>query len=159
MLSDAGLVLWLVRGLGTAMLHGAATAIFAMLSQTASRSASRSMRPGVSAGLVAAVAIHAAFNLLPVSPVATTAMLLIVLPLLVLWVFQRSEQATREWVGAGLDLDLMLHETFSSEALALHEVRHVPAGAPRRVSRATSSPTCCACCGSSWSCRSRQRRC
>ena len=34
-LSGAGVVLWLVRGLGTAMLHGATTAIFAMLSQTA----------------------------------------------------------------------------------------------------------------------------
>ena len=28
-------MLWLVRGLGTAMLHGATTAVFAMLSQTA----------------------------------------------------------------------------------------------------------------------------
>jgi hypothetical protein len=43
--------------------------------------------------------------------------LLLALPLVVLWVFARSEQATREWVGAGLDLDLMLHETFSSDTL------------------------------------------
>jgi hypothetical protein len=35
----------------------------------------------------------------------------------VLSVFQRSERSTREWVGAGLDLDLMLHETFASQAL------------------------------------------
>ena len=118
MLSGAGFVLWLVRGLGTAMLHGATTAIFAMLSQTA---ADRHRDRGALIflpGLVAAVAIHTAFNILPVSPLATTAMLLVVLPLLVLWVFQRSEMATRDWVGAGLDLDLMLHETFSSEALA-----------------------------------------
>jgi hypothetical protein len=117
-LSGAGFVLWLVRGLGTAMLHGATTAIFAMLSHTA---ADRHRDRGVLIflpGLVAAIAIHTAFNVLPVSPLATTAMLLIVLPLLVLWVFQRSEMATRDWVGAGLDLDLMLHETFSSEALA-----------------------------------------
>ena len=117
-LSGAGFVLWLVRGLGTAMLHGATTAIFAMLSHTA---ADRHRDRGALIflpGLVAAVAIHTAFNVLPVSPLATTAMLLIVLPLLVLWVFQRSEMATRDWVGAGLDLDLMLHETFSSEALA-----------------------------------------
>src|SRR6185503_7136920 len=66
----------------------------------------------------AAVAIHAAFNLLPFSPVAMTATLLVVLPLIVLWVFQRSERATREWVGTGLDLDLLLHETFSSDMLA-----------------------------------------
>jgi hypothetical protein len=29
----------------------------------------------------------------------------------------RSERATREWFGAGLELDLMLHDTFTSDAL------------------------------------------
>jgi len=117
-LSDAGFVLWCVRGLGTAMLHGAATAVFAMLSQTAAeRHRERHVLIFV-LGWIAAVAIHAAFNLVPVSPVATTAMLLLVLPLIVLWVFQHSDRATREWVGAGLDLDLMLLDTFSSETLA-----------------------------------------
>ena len=129
-LPDAGVVLWAVRGLGTAMLHGAATAVFAMLSQTATER--HREKPGVVflPGWLAAVAIHAAFNLLPFSPVAITATLLIALPLIVLWVFQRSERSTREWVGAGLDLDLMLHDTFASEALVqtrfgtyLHELR------------------------------------
>lgn len=49
--------------------------------------------------------VHAAFNHLPLSPVAMTGLLLVVMPLLVLYVFERSERATREWVGAGLDLD------------------------------------------------------
>src|SRR5262245_36601308 len=34
-LSDASFILWCVRGLGTATLHGATTAVFAMLAQTA----------------------------------------------------------------------------------------------------------------------------
>jgi RsiW-degrading membrane proteinase PrsW (M82 family) len=117
-LSDAGFVLWLVRGLGTAMLHGAATAVFAMLAQTAAERHRDRRVLMFAPGWIAAFAIHLAFNLVPVSPLATTAMLLIVLPLIVLSVFHRSELATREWIGAGLDLDLMLHETFSSEALA-----------------------------------------
>jgi len=116
-LSGAGFVLWLVRGLGTAMLHGATTAVFAMLSHTAAERHRDRLVLAFVPGWIAALAMHVAFNLVPVSPLATTAMLLIVLPLIVLWVFHHSEQATREWVGAGLDLDLMLHETFSSEAL------------------------------------------
>ena len=117
-LSGAGFVLWLVRGLGTAMLHGATTAVFAMLSQTAAeRHRDRRWLMFVP-GWIAAIIIHIAFNVVPVSPLATTAMLLLVLPLIVLWVFHRSDLATRDWVGAGLDLDLLLHETFSSEALA-----------------------------------------
>jgi len=129
-LSGAGFVLWLVRGLGTAMLHGATTAVFAMLAQTAAERHRDRVAVMFAPGWAAAIAIHVAFNLVPVSPLATTAMLLVVLPLIVLWVFHRSELATREWVGAGLDLDLMLHETFSSEALGytkfgtyLHELR------------------------------------
>jgi hypothetical protein len=39
-LADASIALWLVRGLGTAVLHGATTAIFAMMSKTARRSKS-----------------------------------------------------------------------------------------------------------------------
>jgi len=115
---SASFVLWCVRGFGTAMLHGATTAVFAMLAHTAAeRHRDRYFRTFVP-GWIAAVAMHAAYNLVPVSPLATTAMLLFVLPLVVLWVFQRSEQATRDWVGAGLDLDLMLLETFSSDTLA-----------------------------------------
>lgn len=115
-LADASPVLWAVRGLGTAMLHGATTAVFAMMARNA---AHRQQRRGLVflPGWLAAVGIHAAFNVLPVSRVAMTALLLTALPLIVLWVFQRSERATREWFGAGLDLDLMLHETFASEAL------------------------------------------
>ena len=61
-------------------------------------------------------------------------MLLVVLPLIVLWVFQRSETATRDWVGAGLDLDLMLHETFSSEAFAYTKFGSYLAGAATALS-------------------------
>ena len=115
-LPEAGFVLWAVRGLGTAMLHGATTAVFAMLSPTATGGQERSATMFLP-GWIAAIAIHAAFNLLQISPVAKAGAILLVLPLIVLWVFQRSERSTREWIGAGLDLDLMLHETFASEAL------------------------------------------
>jgi RsiW-degrading membrane proteinase PrsW (M82 family) len=118
-MSDAGLLLWSVRGLGTAMLHGAATSVFAMISlTTANRHPDRRVAVFVP-GWLAAVAIHSAFNHAPLPPVEMTAILLIVLPVIVLWVFQRSEQATREWIGGGLDLDLVLLEMFSSDSFAL----------------------------------------
>jgi RsiW-degrading membrane proteinase PrsW (M82 family) len=113
--SDGSLVLWCVRGFGTAMLHGAATAIFAMLAQTASdRRPDRAWQAFLPAW-AAAVVIHGLYNHVPLPPLAMTALLLITLPLLVLAVFQRSEQATRDWVGAGLDLDVELLNLFSSE--------------------------------------------
>jgi RsiW-degrading membrane proteinase PrsW (M82 family) len=117
-LGDAGVVLWLVRGLCTAMLHGATIAVFAMLAQTASdRHPDRFVRVYLP-GWAAAVAVHSAFNHVPLPPVAMTALLLVALPALVLFVFQRSEAATRDWVSAGLDLDLVMLEVFSSQGFS-----------------------------------------
>ena len=45
--------------------------------------------------------------------------MLLVLPLVIIFVFQRSERATREWVGAGLDLDVELLELVRSEHFAV----------------------------------------
>ena len=113
---DAPLLLWVVRGLGTAMLHGATTTIFAIVAKTiADRNPDQRWLP-LLPGLAAAVVVHAAFNHILLPPVAMTLLLLIALPALVLVVFQRSEAATREWVGAGLDLDVELLQLVSSDA-------------------------------------------
>lgn len=114
-LSTAGPMLWLVRGLGTAILHGATTAIFAMIAKTA---VDRRGATNVVAYLPAwaiAIGLHSAFNHLLLPALAMTGLLLLVLPVLVLIVFQRSERATREWIGAGLDLDVELLRLVESD--------------------------------------------
>ena len=114
-LSDAPVLLWVVRGLGTAVLHGATTAIFGMVSKAL---ADRPRRGAVAAflpGFAAAVGIHSAFNHVLLPPIVQTLVLLMVLPLLVRWVFDRSDRATREWIGAGLDLDLEVLQLVESE--------------------------------------------
>ena len=122
-LTDATVVVWVVRGLGTAMLQGATTAIFAMLSKThADQLRDRSalhLALAFLPGWAAAVGIHSIFNHRLLPPVAQTLLLLVILPLLVLWVFGRSERSTREWVGAGLDLDMELLSLVTSETFAV----------------------------------------
>ena len=111
----APLALWLVRGLGTAMLHGGTTAIFGIVSRAIR---DRFPRHPVSAflpGLAAAIVIHAGFNALPFPPMILTALIMIVLPLLLLFTFDRSERAIREWMGAGMDLDLEVLQLVTSE--------------------------------------------
>jgi RsiW-degrading membrane proteinase PrsW (M82 family) len=108
-------LLWMIRGLGTAILHGATTAIFAMIAKgLVDRHPDRFLR-GFATAWIVAVAIHAAFNSPLLPPVAAMLLLLTVLPILTLWVFHRSEQATREWIGGGLDLDLELLALVMSE--------------------------------------------
>ena len=116
-LGDTGLSLWLVRGLGTAVLHGATTAVFSMVSKTMADRRGRGALAFLP-GLCLAAGIHAIFNHVPLPPLAMTALLLIVLPLVIVLVYQRSEHATRDWVGAGLDLDLELLELVRSEHFA-----------------------------------------
>jgi protease PrsW len=116
---DASMVVWIVRGLGTAVLQGAATSIFAMIAKRLSDHRTGSLALALLPGWAAAVAIHSAFNHRVLPPLAQALMLLVVLPLLVLWVFERSERATREWIGAGLDLDVELLNLVASENFAV----------------------------------------
>jgi hypothetical protein len=70
----------------------------------------------------AVVVIHSAFNHRVLPPLAQTLLLLFGLPLLVLWVFDRSERATHEWVGLGMDLDIELLNLVGSEHFAVTHV-------------------------------------
>ena len=58
-LTDAPLGLWLVRGLGTAVMHGGTTAVFAMLARTPVDRYPRLKPLAMVPGLVVAVALHA----------------------------------------------------------------------------------------------------
>jgi len=113
-LENRNVWLWVVRGFGTAVLHATTTAIVAI---TAKALLDRSPQRGLSVllpGWVAAVVLHSAFNHARTSPLATLALMLLVLPPIVLAVFSRSEKITREWVGDGLDLDIELLQLVKS---------------------------------------------
>lgn len=105
-LPDAGTALWFVRGCGTALLHGATTATFAMLSKDTSdrHSGGAAFLPG----LAAAVAVHSLYNHFVLPPVVGAMLLLVTLPLLLMAVFERSERSTRSWLAEELDGDLDL---------------------------------------------------
>jgi len=114
-LGQATPLLWLVRGFGTAILHGALTSTFAMVTKTTIDR--RGVRGGLAflPGLALVVAIHSGFNHLLLPPLEMTALMLVIMPVLVLVVFQRSEHATREWVVSGLDLDIELLQLIASD--------------------------------------------
>jgi RsiW-degrading membrane proteinase PrsW (M82 family) len=115
---DATASFWVVRGFGTAVLQGATTTIFAVVSRTlVDRHADQPVKAFMP-GLLAAVAIHGVFNRRLLPPVAQMLLLLTVLPLLVLTVFKRSERAMRDWIGAGLDIDIELLGLMSSADFA-----------------------------------------
>lgn len=107
---DAGVLLWIVRGFGTAVIHGSTTAIFGILSKgLTERHGSHSIRFFIP-GVLAAITIHSLFNHFILPPLAATAIVLMIMPLVVIVLFDQSEKATRSWLGTGLDADLELLE-------------------------------------------------
>lgn len=109
-LDDSNILLWTVRGFGTAAMHGGTTAIAAIISKFLAEKY-LDARWFFFPGLLMAAIIHSAYNHFLLPPLIATAMLLIVQPLLIILFFGQSEKATELWLGTGLDTDL---ETFEA---------------------------------------------
>lgn len=94
-----------MRGFGTAVMHGGATTVFGILSQSMSERYVVRRAFVFIPGYLAAVVFHSLFNHFLVSPALTVAGLVLVLPLLLVVVFQQSERRVQRWLGTGLDAD------------------------------------------------------
>lgn len=117
-LRDTGILIWIVRGLGTAALHGATTAIFGIISKAISdRSGSDSLIIFLP-GFFWAYAIHSVYNHFVITPVWSTILLVITLPIVIVFIFNRSERYTRIWLGKGMDADMELLESIITDELS-----------------------------------------
>jgi len=120
LLRDAGIGTWIVRGFGTAIMHGGATAIFAVMGVALlQRAPGADMRPHLLLpGLCVAVLLHSAYNHLLAWPRAATLATLIAVPVLLWVVFRRSEKAVGDWLGRGFDADTEMLELINSGRLS-----------------------------------------
>ena len=117
-LADTHMAIWIVRGFGTAILHGGVQAIFAaMVLANTDRRGAMDFR-AVAPPLILAVLLHSAFNHFVLPPIQQTLLVLLSLPPLMLWVFVRSERAVEDWVGVGFDADRELIELLDSGAFS-----------------------------------------
>jgi RsiW-degrading membrane proteinase PrsW (M82 family) len=119
---DTHLVVWVLRGLGTAVMHGGTTSIFAMSSQLLAEFRSPKQVSIFLPGLLAAMVLHSLFNHLFFSPVFSTLATLVVFPLLIFVVFDKSEESLRNWLEVGFDADTELLELMNSGRLSESKV-------------------------------------
>lgn len=118
LIPDAHLGVWVVRGFGTAIMHGGATAIFGMISLTLlERHGGDDPKVFLIGGLTA-VLIHSVFNHFIISPLLSTLAIMVILPPLILLVFQQSERAVERWLDVGFDADTELLELVNSGELS-----------------------------------------
>ncbi len=115
--SDAHIAVWVVRGFGTAIMHGGAMALFGIMAQTLTE---RSMKINpllYVPGFIVAITIHSVFNhFIAMSAIYTTLGTLIVLPPILLLVFQKSAKSMHEWLEVDFDEDALLLEQINSGA-------------------------------------------
>ena len=104
---------WLARGLGTAVMHGGATALFAVVSheltdeQAEAKAAHYRFKPWLFIpGLAAAAAMHAGFNMFADHPLQLMFLAFTIVPLSLFAVLSIGENAARQWMLA----DNKVHE-------------------------------------------------
>ena len=121
-LPDLKLGTWIVRGFGTAMMHGGATAIFAIITHTMLEQYPTRGRFALLPGLLIAAITHSVFNHFFLAPIINTALVLGILPLLFTVIFDRSDRTLSDWLGAGFDADTELLELINSGELSNSKV-------------------------------------
>jgi RsiW-degrading membrane proteinase PrsW (M82 family) len=114
LVADASVGTWVVRGFGTAIMHGGCTAIFAMSGLALRERSTTTLPLAFLPGYVLAVVLHSAYNHAFFSPMLGTLAVIVVLPPLMLFVYERSERATAEWLGTGFDADTEMLASITS---------------------------------------------
>jgi len=127
---NAHIAVWIVRGFGTAIMHGGVTAIFAIMSQALTE---RNMKINpllYLPGLIAAITFHSFFNHFVLPPILMTLCILLFLPPMLYVVFERSAVHLHEWLELDFDADARLLEQINSGEFAqskigrfLHDLR------------------------------------
>jgi RsiW-degrading membrane proteinase PrsW (M82 family) len=106
-----------VRGFGTAIMHGGTSTVLAMISVTLYERRPNGGPYLLLPGYLAAVVLHTAFNFLLFKPAIATLATVVALPLVIYLVFQHSERSLKGWLDEDLDskvqlLESIIHGTF-----------------------------------------------
>jgi len=116
---DAHIAVSVVRGFGTAIMHGGVMALFGIMAQTLTE---RSMKINpllYLPGFIVAITIHAVFNhFISISAIYTTLGTLIILPAILMFVFQKSAKSMHAWLEVDFDEDALLLEQINSGSFA-----------------------------------------
>ncbi len=123
-LDSVNVLVWIIRGFGTAAMHASVMAMMAVIAKNLADQ-QNSVRWWIFLpGLFLAIVTHSLFNHFIFSPTMSTVLLLVILPLLVILVFQRSERSTQEWLGVGFDADQELIRQLSTGEFEETKIGH-----------------------------------
>jgi RsiW-degrading membrane proteinase PrsW (M82 family) len=118
----ATLIIWLIRGFGTAIMQGGATALLALITKSLSDRKGKTVGWVWLPGLVAAFGLHSVFNHFFLQPAIQVAAIVVLLPAVTIPIFVTSEKATRAWLDVGFDSDVELLGLINSGVISTTKI-------------------------------------
>ena len=101
------IALWIVRGFGTAIMHGGTIAVASMVIMQAVGRQKSSLFAGIFGWLIA-VSIHFVFNRFLFSPIISTIIIIIALPTIIIFIFTSNENSLRNWLEIEFDAEVKM---------------------------------------------------
>lgn len=95
--TQTGLIIWMLRGFGTAIMHGGCTALLAMIMINGVQRNS-ALAVAFLPGFAAAVIIHSIFNHFLLNPFLQTSLIITVLPVTFMLIFKQSTNLLQAWL-------------------------------------------------------------
>jgi RsiW-degrading membrane proteinase PrsW (M82 family) len=102
------LLIWIIRGFGTAIMHGGCTALFSIIIMSTSNW--RHKTNAILIGILPAIIIHSLYNSFLFSPIISTAIIMIAVPVIISFFFNSSENNLRKWLEIEMDTELKMLE-------------------------------------------------
>jgi RsiW-degrading membrane proteinase PrsW (M82 family) len=110
LIPEAKIYAWILRGCGTALMHGSTTAIFGVLAQREFEHGKTGRALQLLLPLAAAVVVHSFYNHFFLSPLHMALILVLGVPLITTLVYRDSERSLEKWLGVGFDGDAEILE-------------------------------------------------
>jgi RsiW-degrading membrane proteinase PrsW (M82 family) len=116
---------WVVRGFGTAIMHGGATALFAVLAHLMTPQTAKGSLLRFAPGFFAAAALHVVFNQFLEYPVSSAIAMLMGLAAILGLVFQRDRKSIEHWLEVDFEEHRKLLDEIRSGAFGEHDLGRI----------------------------------
>jgi len=106
-MADQNMIIWIIRGFGTAFMHGGCTAMFAVI-YLGGKSRNVSIPVIFSISILGAYIIHSGFNHFYADPLFQTIGIIMLMPLLFIMIFRYNEVQLRKWLEIEFNSEIEL---------------------------------------------------
>lgn len=118
--SDSNILIWIIRGFGTALMHGGCTSLLSVIIIGA-KSRGSTLFLNTPIAFFVAYIIHSTFNHFYIDPVIQTLGIIVVFPVLFILIFKYNEEQLKNWLELELSSEVeLLNMIMKGHLLSTH---------------------------------------